>query len=209
MSSTPLDRSPDLAGLRVAELHLRHGTRPLPARVYWPWPRGPSSPLLVFLASRDDRAEADRVCRELCALARIVVLSAGHASEQLTLADARAATEWAADHAAELGADSGRLLLGGAGRPGGLATAVAMHARDQGWPPIARQLLISPDLDGEIDLRAGLAGVAPATVVAGPDGNRLADRLRADGVAVQELRYRPDDPHRTADLAEAARNTFA
>jgi acetyl esterase/lipase len=209
MSPTPLDRQLDLTGLRVAELRLRDGTWPLPARVYWPRPRGPSSPLLVFLASRDGAAEADRLCRELCARAGLVVLSAGHSSEPLTFSAARAATEWAADHAAELGADPARLLLGGAGRAGGLAAAVAVHARDQGWPPIVRQLLISPDLDGQPGRAGAFTGVAPATEVAGPGGNRVAERLRAGGVAVQELRYRPDDPRLTADLADAARRAPA
>src|SRR6476661_3888632 len=47
------------------------------------------------------------------------------------------ALEWAGDHAASLGADPGRLFVAG----GGLAATAALHARDEGWPPLARQLL--------------------------------------------------------------------
>ena len=90
------------------------------------------------------------------------------------------ALEWAGDHAASLGANPGRLFVAG----GGLAATAALHARDEGWPPLARQLLSGPERSGWPPADASLAGVAPATVV---DGPVYAGRLRAAGVEVEEL----------------------
>lgn len=121
--------------------------------------------------------------------------------------DATIATEWAADHAAELDADPGRLLVAGQGTGGGLAAAVARYARDHGWPTITRQVLIHPYEDPPpggppaydpylLPLSSPTAaGVAPATVVTagrGPlhdQGRRYAERLRRAGVGVDELKY--------------------
>ena len=52
------------------------------------------------------------------------------------LDDAYAALAWTAGHAAELGIDPGRIAVGGHAAGAGLATAVALRARDQQGPPI-------------------------------------------------------------------------
>jgi acetyl esterase/lipase len=52
--------------------------------------------------------------------------------------------EWAAEHAAELGADPGRLLVAGQGSGGAVAAAVESQARAAGWPAVA--LAAGPDL---------------------------------------------------------------
>jgi acetyl esterase len=111
--------------------------------------------------------------------------------------DASAVLGWAADHAGELDADPDRLIVAGHGGGAALAAAVALHARDQWWPAIARQLLIHADLDAwqasvpyASSLRdTQLEGAPPATVVTGrgDDGACFAERLRAAGVAVDEL----------------------
>ena len=51
--------------------------------------------------------------------------------------------EWAAEHAAELGADPGRLLVAGQGAGGAIAAAVAAEARAHGWPAV--MLATAPD----------------------------------------------------------------
>ena len=94
------------------------------------------------------------------------------------------AVEWAADHAIHVGADADRLVVAG----GGLAAAVALHARDEGWPRLARQVLIGPEGTGWPPPAADLSGVAPATVVDAPG---YAARLQAAGVPVEELRPDP------------------
>jgi acetyl esterase len=63
------------------------------------------------------------------------------------LDDACAALTWTARHAAELGADPGRIAVGGMSAGGGLAAAVVLRARDQQGPPIRFQLLNQPELD--------------------------------------------------------------
>ena len=61
--------------------------------------------------------------------------------------DCYAGLIWTAEHAAELGLDPGRLIVGGVSAGGGLAAAVALLARDRGGPALAAQLLICPMLD--------------------------------------------------------------
>ena len=116
-----------------ADLRLRG----LDVRVMWP-PASPAVPaLLVVLPG----ASADApVWRELGARIPAVILSVRGAS----LAGACEALEWGADHAAELGADPERLLLAADHGGAGLVAALARHARDRGWPPIARHVLIDP-----------------------------------------------------------------
>jgi prolyl-tRNA editing enzyme YbaK/EbsC (Cys-tRNA(Pro) deacylase) len=77
-----------------------------------------------------------------------------------------AALEWAADHAGELA--GGSLILGGAADA---VLALARQARDDGWPALARLVLVDPRLSCA---PPDLAGLAPAVVV-GADGGALAD----------------------------------
>ena len=214
-------RRPHPAVHLVADVQLRARAGPLVARVHWPARAGsPRRPALLVLlpgghSGTEGLDDADALCVALCRHAGIVVLTvSGRAGwkcfQTSALEDAVTATTWAADHAAELGAVPGRLLVAGEALGGRLAAAVALHARDDGWPVITRQLLIRPDLGtGQhrtppagrdlLDLPAdapSLAGVAPATVVIaggdGPgvdDGRRYAALLRQAGVDVDELGY--------------------
>ncbi|HLM63422.1 MAG TPA: alpha/beta hydrolase fold domain-containing protein [Acidimicrobiales bacterium] len=216
---------------RVADLQLRGRAGPLRCRVHWPAPTGRAAApaLLVYLppGGPDLDDAGDGVGRSMCALAGVVVLAASHRPlagppvlpTAATAEDGTTATQWAADHAAELGADSGRLVVGGAGPGGGVAAAVARLARDEEWPPLMRQLLIHPVLGTRVapDGPAGpsLAGVAPATVLRythGPgadDTRRYVDGLRQAGVEVDE--HRDDGPLDCAlpGLAQALRTALA
>ncbi|MGH2476335.1 MAG: alpha/beta hydrolase fold domain-containing protein, partial [Candidatus Limnocylindrales bacterium] len=105
-----------------------------------------TAPALLVLLPGLDSDDVDALCRGACADVGVVVLSP--TSRPATdphgaaLADALAAVHWAADHAAELGADPGRLLLAGTGVGGRLAAAVARQARDDGWPAVTHQVSI-------------------------------------------------------------------
>ena len=63
------------------------------------------------------------------------------------LDDAYAALCWTVEHAAELDVDPQRIAVGGHAAGAGLATAVALRARDQQGPAIRFQLLNQPELD--------------------------------------------------------------
>jgi acetyl esterase/lipase len=184
---------------RVAQLHLRSQDRVLAATVAWPAPAERPPMLLVFFP---DAELPDVYSAALSREAGVVVLTAAVRSSPYDLDatafdDASAVLGWAADHADELDADPDRLVVAGHGSGAALAAAVTLHARDDWWPAIARQVLIHPHLDAwhpsvpyASSLRAApLAGAAPATVVSGvrDDGRCLAARLTEAGVEVEEL----------------------
>jgi acetyl esterase/lipase len=200
---------PRLPVHRFADMQLRGRTAPLATRVYWPAPLPASSPadrrpalLVLFPGSAGDADQADALSRGLCSYAGVVVLTLvggpggpGGPGTDDALGAARTTVDWAADHAAELGADPRRLVVAGWGTGACLVAAVAQHACEQDWPPIARQVLIGPDLEAPVSV--GGARMAPATVVTiGPgsrpgsdEAGRYAARLRGAGVRVDELRY--------------------
>ncbi|XVQ15201.1 alpha/beta hydrolase [Spirillospora sp. CA-255316] len=189
---------------RFADLRLRGASGRLRARLHWPAPADERSrpALLVFFHSMGEAQPlghaADPLFRSLCSEAGVLVLAPWRQTMvgDLRLHDAIEVMEWAADHAAELGADPARLLVAGAGSGGGLAAAVASHAWNQGWPVLTRQVLIDPILD---TVQAGTAsgepaGIAPAIVItSGPDPpravRRFAARLRQAGIEVDERHY--------------------
>jgi acetyl esterase/lipase len=63
------------------------------------------------------------------------------------LDDCYAALAWLHDNADSLGIDTARIAIGGESAGGGLAAALAIHARDKGDYPICFQLLTYPMLD--------------------------------------------------------------
>ncbi|WP_327383282.1 alpha/beta hydrolase [Streptomyces sp. NBC_01207] len=63
------------------------------------------------------------------------------------LEDCYAGLVWAAEHAAELGIDAERIVIGGKSAGGGLAAALALLTRDRGGPAPIGQLLLCPMLD--------------------------------------------------------------
>ena len=71
------------------------------------------------------------------------------------LEDSLATVHWAADHAAELGADPGRLLVAGLGFGGRVAAAVARQAQEDGWPAVTR--LVAIEQGTEDRMRQALA----------------------------------------------------
>lgn len=65
--------------------------------------------------------------------------------------DVYAGLVWTADHAAELGADAGRIVISGTSAGGGLAAALALLTRDRQGPHVIGQLLMCPMLDDRND----------------------------------------------------------
>jgi acetyl esterase len=127
----------------------------LPVRIYRPEGAAPA-PLTLFYHGGGwvigDLDSHDEFCRQLCAGAGTVVVSvdyrlAPEAKFPAAPEDCYAATCWAVEHAAELGADGNRLCVSGDSAGGNLAAAVSIMARDRGGPTITHQLLLYPVTD--------------------------------------------------------------
>jgi acetyl esterase len=127
---------------RIADLQLRGNTSPLPVRVCWPGQQTSRPvPLLVFCSVGAGAGSAtEAACRRLSEDAGVVVLSVPCAAGPR---DGTNVLEWAAEHAAELGADPGRLLVAGQGAGGAIAAAVAAEAHARAWPAVV--LATGPD----------------------------------------------------------------
>ena len=133
--------SPDRprAPRRIADVALRHLTPGGRARVHWPAPcADPTVAPLVVLFSIDDDLVDELVDRLAAVVLRV---SATHAVE------AHAAVSWAADHAAELGADPARIAVVGGRGCAALAERVAGLTADEGWPPLRHVALVWPHDD--------------------------------------------------------------
>jgi acetyl esterase len=98
----------------------------------------------------------DNTCRSLANAVGCVVVSVDYrlAPEHKFPAaaeDAFAATQWVAQHAAELGGDPKRIAVGGDSAGGNLAAVVSLLARDAGRPDLVFQLLVYPVTDHEFE----------------------------------------------------------
>lgn len=142
----------------VSERTLPGPAGPLGFRLYHPASGASAAPppLLVYLHGggwiRGDLDTHDDICRYLCHHSGCVVASVAYrlspeAKFPEPVDDAYAALVWLAKEAGALGADPGRLAIGGDSAGGNIACAVTMLARDRGGPKIGFQLLIYPVTD--------------------------------------------------------------
>jgi acetyl esterase len=127
----------------------------VPVRIYRPEGDG-LLPLLVWYHGGGwvigSVAGADATCRRLAAQAGVVVVSVDYrlAPEHRfpgPVEDCYQATGWAVAHAAEWGADAGRLAVGGDSAGGNLAAVMCQVSRERGGPDIRLQLLVYPVTD--------------------------------------------------------------
>lgn len=144
----------------VRDLTVDGAEGPLKARHYAPPSGGANLPLLVFYHGGGwvvgDLDTHDQPCRLLARYADVHVLSIDYrlAPEHpypAPVDDSIAAYAWAVQHAAELGADSTRIAVGGDSAGGNLAAVVAQAARDAGLQLPVAQLLIYPGTDASRD----------------------------------------------------------
>ncbi len=127
----------------------------LPIRIYQPESTEPLPVLIYFfgggwtLGSIDT---ADGICRNLANAASCMVITVGYrlapeAKFPAAVHDCHAAVEWVAANAKELGADPGRIAVGGDSAGGNLAAAVTLLLKENNGPQLAGQLLVYPNTD--------------------------------------------------------------
>jgi acetyl esterase len=128
----------------------------VPVRIYCPEPDGRPLAAVAFAHAGGwvlgDLETHDEVCRYLAEALPAVVVAVDYrlAPEHVYPAgheDYWAVIGWLAEHAGELGADPGRLVVAGDSAGGNMALAAALRAREEGGPAIAVQAAAYPATD--------------------------------------------------------------
>nr|WP_243236974.1 alpha/beta hydrolase [Heliobacterium chlorum] len=143
----------DIGNLQKIENHTAIvNERKIPIRIYTPKGSAPH-PVLVFFHGGGfvvgNLDTHDAFCREMAQSARCAVISVDYrlAPEHkfpAAVEDAYDAVTWVHDHAEEFQIDKERIAVGGDSAGGNLATVVAIHAKERGFPQIVYQLLYYP-----------------------------------------------------------------
>jgi acetyl esterase/lipase len=153
-----------------------------------------------------DRGARDLLCQELSAAAAAVVIELERRGDAPCDRHEIEALGWAAEHAPDLGASSGRVAVAGQLSGAARAALLAVEAHGCGWPVVRRQVLVRPAFSDLCPAPCSVDGTAPATIVTGgarqDDGRRYAATLRDAGVEVREL---VSDARRGLPLHELAR----
>jgi acetyl esterase len=149
-----LPRRPVHPELRVEDRTVDGPAGLIPVRLYWPPETGSAPPPVVvffhgggWVVGDLDTYDGTARLHSVGAGALVVSVDYRLAPEHpfpAAVDDVWAATRWAAEHAAELGADPRRLAIAGDSAGGNLAAVVALLARDAGGPTIRFQLLWYP-----------------------------------------------------------------
>ncbi len=134
----------------------RHGD--IPVRLYYPHLEA-GLPLVVFFHGGGwvvgSLATHDRLCRWIAQRSGALILSVDYRRAPwhkypVPLHDCYDAVVWAASHPEHLGAAPDPPMVMGDSAGGNLAAAVCLIARDRAGPPIRRQLLLYPAVDGTL-----------------------------------------------------------
>jgi acetyl esterase len=153
VAASPMAGGAPIQPIRARNLRIPTETGSLGARLYTPLDVPEGSALLVYFHGGGfvvgDLTTHDNTCRFLAKHAELRVLSVDYrlAPEHpfpAAPADALAAFEFAAHHAAELGADPGAIAVGGDSAGGNLAAVTSYQALRSDGPRPAFQLLFYP-----------------------------------------------------------------
>jgi acetyl esterase len=190
--------------VETRDMQVGGGAGPVPARLYTPAGAATPGPLLVYFHGGGwvigDLETHDAHCRRLAAFsgARVLAVDYRLAPENPFPAshdDALAATRWAFDHAAELGADPARIGVGGDSAGGNLAACVAQDLRGDAQRRLKFQLLLYPatgpeqmtasrrDRDGPVLSRAAMEFFEAALAAANHPHGQRAMPARAKDLA--------------------------
>jgi acetyl esterase len=160
-----LPRFPVLPEVHAEDRAIDGPAGKIPIRIYTPPGHTAGSPVVVFFHGGGfaigDLDTHDATARQHAVGADAVVVSVDYrlAPEHpypAAVDDAWAATQWVAEHAAELGGDPTRLAVAGDSAGANLSAVVAQLARDNGGPALRFQLLWYPP----VMLDAGLPSFA-------------------------------------------------
>ena len=125
-------------------------------RLYTPTESDAPLPMLVYYHGggfvQGSLRAYDSTCRHLAAATGAIVVVpdyrlAPEGKFPAAVEDCIAATNWAAENAAEFDGDPERLVVGGDSAGGNLTAVITQECRDAGGPKIAFQVLIYPMLD--------------------------------------------------------------
>ena len=152
-----MDEPPEVA--KVEDRVIPGPAGDLPVRIYTPDAPAPRPVIAFFhgggfvICSVDTH---DGLARRLANATGAVVVSveyrlAPEARCPAAAEDCYTATLWTHEHAAELGADAGRLIVAGDSAGGNLAAVVALMASERSTPPISGQVLVYPVIDAACD----------------------------------------------------------
>ncbi|MGH6956702.1 MAG: alpha/beta hydrolase [Caulobacteraceae bacterium] len=150
-------------GVTARDLQVGGAAGLRPARLYTPAGAATPSGLVVYFHGGGfvigDLETHDAHCRRLAHHSgqRVMAVDYRLAPENPFPAghdDALAATRWAFDHAAELGADPARIGVGGDSAGGNLAASVALDLRADPVRRLRLQLLLYPALWPELETRS-------------------------------------------------------
>lgn len=151
--SRPLELGPEVA--KVEDRRIRRLGLDIPVRIYTPDDPGPF-PILVWFHGggwvMGSIQGNDGLCRHLTKQAHCMVVSvdyrlAPEAKLPAAVEDCYAATAWMAEHASGTKTGTTEIAVGGSSAGGNLAAAVALLARDKGFPGLIFQLLVCPVID--------------------------------------------------------------
>ena len=157
----------------------------VPVRIYTPERPGAARPLVVYFHGGGfvfgDLRGGDWIAGTVAKQLDAVVVSVDYRLAPqhpfpAGVDDCFAATVWAAEHAAELGADASRLGVMGESAGGNLAAVVALMARDAAAPHLRHQALLYPAVG--LDESASRRENADAVILTSADMRRF-DQLYA------------------------------
>jgi acetyl esterase len=202
MQRTSQNAKTSPASVEARDLEVGGGAGPVPARLYTPRDAATPSGLVVYFHGGGwvigDLETHDGHCRRLAANSgqRVMAVDYRLAPENPFPAghdDALAATRWAFDHAAELGADPARIGVGGDSAGGNLAAAVSQDLRGDANRRLKLQMLLYPavgpetptqsrlERDGPVLSKAAMAWFETSLAAAShPDGHRASPARSSD-----------------------------
>ena len=152
----------EVENVRDISIEASSPARKITLRIYTPKQAAPQASLPIFLFMHGggfisgDLDTHDVLLRGICNGAKCVVVSVDYrlAPEHpfpAGLEDAYAALLWTSGHAAELGGDKTRIVVGGDSAGGNLAASLALLARDRKGPQLQGQWLIYPTVSNRMD----------------------------------------------------------